>query len=109
MSVSSSVLFCITCFAGFLISPPLYSEYVPTACARVEALRSHGCEEEAIALAAAIARTIKKKWTAAFTPITNAQGELYTAILCYIGVENPFKYCADVLHIVLKNFNAWFL
>ncbi|XP_039247425.2 zinc finger SWIM domain-containing protein 4-like [Styela clava] len=45
---------------------PLWHEYVPTACARVEALRSHGCQKEAIALACAITRTIKRKFMSNF-------------------------------------------
>lgn len=36
-----------------------YVEYVPTACARVDALRSHGHMKEALRLAVAIVRTMK--------------------------------------------------
>ncbi|KAK0052119.1 zinc finger SWIM domain-containing protein 5-like isoform X1 [Biomphalaria pfeifferi] len=38
---------------------PLWKEYVPTACARVDALRSHGYTKEALRLAVAIVRTMK--------------------------------------------------
>ncbi|GFR94922.1 zinc finger SWIM domain-containing protein 5 [Elysia marginata] len=38
---------------------PLWKEYVPTACARVDALRSHGYVREALRLSVAIVRTMK--------------------------------------------------
>ncbi|XP_022255372.1 zinc finger SWIM domain-containing protein 5-like, partial [Limulus polyphemus] len=40
---------------------PLWHEHIPTACARVEALRSHGCQKEALRLAVAIVRTMKRQ------------------------------------------------
>ncbi|XP_070195342.1 zinc finger SWIM domain-containing protein 5-like [Littorina saxatilis] len=40
---------------------PLWSEHLPTACARVDALRSHGHIKEALRLAVAIVRTMKAK------------------------------------------------
>ncbi|KAL5017228.1 hypothetical protein ScPMuIL_006817 [Solemya velum] len=40
---------------------PLWSEHLPTACARVDALRSHGYVKEALRLAVAIVRTLKNK------------------------------------------------
>lgn len=36
-------------------------EHIPTACARVEALRSHGYQSEALRLAVAIVRTMKRQ------------------------------------------------
>ncbi|XP_076814143.1 zinc finger SWIM domain-containing protein 5-like isoform X2 [Clavelina lepadiformis] len=39
---------------------PLWHEHIPTACARVEALRSYGYTIEAVRLAVAIARTIRE-------------------------------------------------
>ncbi|XP_023225369.1 zinc finger SWIM domain-containing protein 4-like [Centruroides sculpturatus] len=40
---------------------PLWHEHIPTACARVEALRSHGYQQEALRLAVAIVRTMKRQ------------------------------------------------
>ncbi|GFT99338.1 zinc finger SWIM domain-containing protein 5 [Nephila pilipes] len=40
---------------------PLWPEHIPTACARVEALRSHGYQPEALRLAVAIVRTMKRQ------------------------------------------------
>nr|XP_032600682.1 zinc finger SWIM domain-containing protein 6 isoform X2 [Taeniopygia guttata] len=40
---------------------PLWHEHVPTACARVDALRSHGCPQEALRLAIAIANTLRRQ------------------------------------------------
>jgi hypothetical protein len=37
----------------------LWQEHIPTACARVEALRTHGYTAEALRLAVAIVRTMK--------------------------------------------------
>lgn len=39
--------------------PLLWQEHVPTACARVDALKTHGFDEEALKLAVAVARTLK--------------------------------------------------
>ncbi|XP_041475429.1 zinc finger SWIM domain-containing protein 5-like [Lytechinus variegatus] len=39
---------------------PLWSEHLPTACARVDALRSHGYPKEALRLAVSIVRYLKK-------------------------------------------------
>ncbi|CAB1352197.1 unnamed protein product [Coregonus sp. 'balchen'] len=40
---------------------PLWHEHVPTACARVDALRSHGYPREALRLAIAIVNTLKRQ------------------------------------------------
>nr|XP_061800542.1 zinc finger SWIM domain-containing protein 6-like [Nerophis lumbriciformis] len=40
---------------------PLWQEHVPTACARVDALRSHGYPEEAFRLAVAVVNTIRRQ------------------------------------------------
>ncbi|XP_030920994.1 zinc finger SWIM domain-containing protein 6-like, partial [Geospiza fortis] len=40
---------------------PLWHEHVPTACARVDALRSHGCPQEALRLAIAIVNTLRRQ------------------------------------------------
>uniref|UniRef100_A0A3P9L000 Zinc finger SWIM domain-containing protein 6 n=1 Tax=Oryzias latipes TaxID=8090 RepID=A0A3P9L000_ORYLA len=40
---------------------PLWHEHVPTACARVDALRSHGYPREALRLAVAIANTLRRQ------------------------------------------------
>ncbi|KAM6986774.1 LOW QUALITY PROTEIN: zinc finger SWIM domain-containing protein 6-like [Aplochiton taeniatus] len=40
---------------------PLWHEYVPTACARVDALRSHGYPREALRLAIAIVNTLRRQ------------------------------------------------
>uniref|UniRef100_T1IH18 SWIM-type domain-containing protein n=1 Tax=Strigamia maritima TaxID=126957 RepID=T1IH18_STRMM len=40
---------------------PLWHEHIPTACARVDALRSHGYTKEALRLAVAIVRTMKRQ------------------------------------------------
>ncbi|XP_061589843.1 zinc finger SWIM domain-containing protein 6 [Cololabis saira] len=40
---------------------PLWHEHVPTACARVEALRSHGYPKEALRLAIAIINTLRRQ------------------------------------------------
>ncbi|XP_029025233.1 zinc finger SWIM domain-containing protein 6 [Betta splendens] len=40
---------------------PLWHEHVPTACARVDALRSHGYPKEALRLAIAIVNTLKRQ------------------------------------------------
>ncbi len=37
------------------------SEHIPTACARVDALRSHGYHQEALRLAVAIVRNLKQQ------------------------------------------------
>lgn len=39
----------------------MFLEHIPTACARVEALRSHGYRQQALRLAVAIVRTMKKQ------------------------------------------------
>ena len=49
------------------LTPCLVSEHLPTACARVNALRSHGYTREALRLATSIVRTMKLTqvgWTA---------------------------------------------
>ncbi|RWS16826.1 zinc finger SWIM domain-containing protein 4-like protein [Dinothrombium tinctorium] len=40
---------------------PLWNEEIPTACARVEALRCHGYRQEALRLAVAVVRTMKRQ------------------------------------------------
>ncbi|UYV76455.1 ZSWIM6 [Cordylochernes scorpioides] len=40
---------------------PLWHEHIPTACSRVEALRSHGYQQEALRLAVAVVRTMKRQ------------------------------------------------
>ncbi|XP_074640824.1 zinc finger SWIM domain-containing protein 5-like [Tubulanus polymorphus] len=40
---------------------PLWHEHIPTACARVDALRSHGYMKEALHLAVVIVRTLKRQ------------------------------------------------
>jgi len=42
------------------VGQPLWHEHVPTACARVDALRSHGYTVEALRLAISIVRTLKQ-------------------------------------------------
>jgi len=42
------------------LGQPLWHEHVPTACARVDALRSHGYTAEALRLAISIVRTLKQ-------------------------------------------------
>merc|ERR1712223_343757 len=37
----------------------LLQEHVPTACARIDALKTHGYDEDALKLAVAVARTLK--------------------------------------------------
>jgi hypothetical protein len=39
----------------------LFSEHIPTSCARVDALRSHGYAKEALRLALVIVRTMKRQ------------------------------------------------
>ena len=39
----------------------LYPEHIPTASARVDALRSHGYQKEALRLAVVIVRTLKRQ------------------------------------------------
>lgn len=45
----------------FLISVSSPAEHVPTACARVDALRSHGYPKEALRLAIAIVNTLRRQ------------------------------------------------
>ena len=45
----------------------LWHEHIPTACARVDALRSHGYTSEALRLAVAIVRTMKRNQQLALT------------------------------------------
>jgi hypothetical protein len=40
---------------------PLWKEHIPTACARVDALRSHGYMKKALRLAVVIVRTMKHR------------------------------------------------
>lgn len=90
-----------------------YIEHIPTACGRVEALRSHGYKEEAVSLACAIARTIKQKCLINFklhqqNQNTGEYNELFIAVfLLSIVISNgkpiyyiSFYYCMFTLSIL---------
>ena len=57
----------VACFSGCIRQCQLYPlwvfvvEHVPTACARVDALRSHGYPREALRLAIAIVNTLRRQ------------------------------------------------
>ncbi len=47
--------------SAYLISHILFIEHIPTSCARVDALRSHGYIREALRLAVVIVRSLKEQ------------------------------------------------
>uniref|UniRef100_A0A8C8MMD7 SWIM-type domain-containing protein n=1 Tax=Oncorhynchus tshawytscha TaxID=74940 RepID=A0A8C8MMD7_ONCTS len=55
---------------------PLWHEHVPTACARVDALRSHGYPREALRLAIAIVNTLKRQQQKQLQLLRNHKKEL---------------------------------
>lgn len=61
--ISLNVLFIFSClfFFFFHLSTLHAAEHVPTACARVDALRSHGYPKEALRLAIAIVNTLRRQ------------------------------------------------
>uniref|UniRef100_A0A672KA71 Zinc finger SWIM-type containing 6 n=1 Tax=Sinocyclocheilus grahami TaxID=75366 RepID=A0A672KA71_SINGR len=65
---------------------PLWHEHVPTACARVDALRSHGYPREALRLAIAIVNTLRRQQQKQLEVFRNhKKGEFKTQMGCIAG------------------------
>uniref|UniRef100_A0A672KEW7 Zinc finger SWIM-type containing 6 n=1 Tax=Sinocyclocheilus grahami TaxID=75366 RepID=A0A672KEW7_SINGR len=66
---------------------PLWHEHVPTACARVDALRSHGYPREALRLAIAIVNTLRRQQQKQLEVFRNhKKGEFKTQMGCIKGI-----------------------
>lgn len=71
-----------------------HTEHVPTACARVDALRSHGYPKEALRLAIAIVNTLRRQQQKQLEFFrTHKKGLAFHRCLCFL--QGEYKYFTD--------------
>uniref|UniRef100_A0A8C1V9D0 Zinc finger, SWIM-type containing 6 n=1 Tax=Cyprinus carpio TaxID=7962 RepID=A0A8C1V9D0_CYPCA len=87
---------------------PLWHEHVPTACARVDALRSHGYPREALRLAIAIINTLRRQQQKQLELFRNHKKDLlHKGVTSITNLEGWVGHPLDPIGTLFSTTSAW--